>query len=199
MKDRPGACVRIRLTSKTITSFIVPVIVVGLAILARFLGQQWFGFSRPYLQFFPAVIVATWIGGLRAGGIAMVLSAVGSVLFLPPATVRQQAIPQVVSLPFFLVLAGGLAALTNLFRVENRLRYLMGLAHTDGRLIRPIDEPTTAQVHFDWPTIHAESLSSRTTWPQPSLSRTSSPSPGFARRSIVPSTSIAGRPLPVSI
>jgi outer membrane protein TolC len=52
-------------------------------------------------------------------------------------------------------------ALTNLFRVENRLRYLMGLTHTDGRLIRPIDEPTTAQVHFDWPTVHTEALVQR--------------------------------------
>ena len=40
-------------------------------------------------------------------------------------------------------------ALTNLFRVENNLRYIMGLAHTDGRLIRPSDEPTAARVHFD--------------------------------------------------
>lgn len=33
---------------------------------------------------------------------------------------------------------------------ENRLRELMGLAATDGRLIRPIDEPTLARVEFDW-------------------------------------------------
>ncbi|QDS97431.1 TolC family protein [Adhaeretor mobilis] len=52
-------------------------------------------------------------------------------------------------------------ALTNLFRVENRLRYIMGITHSDGRLIRPIDEPTTAQVHFDWASIHIESLSRR--------------------------------------
>ncbi|MBA3484492.1 MAG: TolC family protein [Pirellulales bacterium] len=52
-------------------------------------------------------------------------------------------------------------ALTNLFRVENRLRYLMGLSVSDGRLIRPSDEPTTAQVHFDWSTVHAEALTRR--------------------------------------
>lgn len=49
-------------------------------------------------------------------------------------------------------------ALTSLFRVENRLRYLMGLTPTDNRLIRPIDEPTTALVQFDWNAIHCESL-----------------------------------------
>jgi outer membrane protein TolC len=52
-------------------------------------------------------------------------------------------------------------ALTSLFRVENRLRYLMGISATDGRLIRPIDEPTTALVKFDWATIHSEGLARR--------------------------------------
>jgi outer membrane protein TolC len=49
-------------------------------------------------------------------------------------------------------------ALTNLYRIENRLRYLMGLAATDGRLIRPKDEPTTANVVFDWCDVHEEAL-----------------------------------------
>ncbi len=52
-------------------------------------------------------------------------------------------------------------ALTSLFRVENRLRYLMGISATDGRLIRPIDEPTSAQVNFDWANIHGEALARR--------------------------------------
>ncbi len=49
-------------------------------------------------------------------------------------------------------------ALTDLYRIENRLRYLMGLAATDGRLIRPKDEPTTAHVVFEWCDVHAEGL-----------------------------------------
>ena len=49
-------------------------------------------------------------------------------------------------------------ALTNLYRIENRLRYLMGLQATDGRLIRPKDEPTTAKVVFDWCDVHEEAL-----------------------------------------
>ena len=49
-------------------------------------------------------------------------------------------------------------ALTDLYRIENRLRYLMGLAATDGRLIRPKDEPTTASVVFDWHCVHEEGL-----------------------------------------
>ena len=49
-------------------------------------------------------------------------------------------------------------ALRDLFRSETRLRYLMGLGATDGRLIRPADEPTRARVAFDWHEIHSESL-----------------------------------------
>jgi outer membrane protein TolC len=52
-------------------------------------------------------------------------------------------------------------AQSNVFAVENRLRFLMGLTATDNRLIRPVDEPTIAPVKFDWATIHAEALARR--------------------------------------
>ncbi|HXT61110.1 MAG TPA: TolC family protein, partial [Pirellulales bacterium] len=45
-----------------------------------------------------------------------------------------------------------------LYTAESRLRYMMGLAPTDGRLIRPADEPTTAEVQFDWREILPEAL-----------------------------------------
>ena len=48
--------------------------------------------------------------------------------------------------------------LTALYAAETRLRYIMGLAVSDGRLIRPADEPTTALVDFDWQSIHGEAL-----------------------------------------
>ncbi len=49
-------------------------------------------------------------------------------------------------------------ALAQVFRAENRLRFGMGLAVADGRLIRPIDEPTTAWVQFDWTEVNGEAL-----------------------------------------
>ncbi|HEX3600611.1 MAG TPA: TolC family protein [Lacipirellulaceae bacterium] len=52
-------------------------------------------------------------------------------------------------------------ALTDVFRDENRLRYIMGLSMSDGKLIRPADEPTTARVAFDWAGIHCEALTRR--------------------------------------
>lgn len=59
---------------------------------------------------------------------------------------------------YFLFRAQVESALSQLYAIENQLRYTMGLAATDGRLIRPADEPTTARVQFDWHEIHAESL-----------------------------------------
>ena len=49
-------------------------------------------------------------------------------------------------------------ALASLYSTESKLRYLMGLAASDGRLIRPKDEPTTAKMTFDWADAHAEAL-----------------------------------------
>jgi outer membrane protein TolC len=59
---------------------------------------------------------------------------------------------------YFLFRSSLETALNDLYRAENRLRYMMGLAATDGRLIRPSDEPTDAKVVFDWADIHAEGL-----------------------------------------
>jgi outer membrane protein TolC len=45
-----------------------------------------------------------------------------------------------------------------LYTAESRLRYMMGLAPTDGRLIRPSDDPTTAEVRFNWNDVLTEGL-----------------------------------------
>jgi hypothetical protein len=45
---------------------------------------------------------------------------------------------------------------------ERRLRMLIGLPPSDGRLMRPADEPVTAPIHFDWSEITRESLVRRT-------------------------------------
>jgi outer membrane protein TolC len=47
---------------------------------------------------------------------------------------------------------------TILLTRERHLRFLMGLTTSDGRLIRPKDEPTTAHVEFEWCEVQAESL-----------------------------------------
>jgi hypothetical protein len=44
---------------------------------------------------------------------------------------------------------------------ERRLRNIVGLPISDGRLIRPITEPTKAKIVFDWEAMSAKSLDSR--------------------------------------
>ncbi|MBN1908396.1 MAG: TolC family protein [Pirellulales bacterium] len=48
------------------------------------------------------------------------------------------------------------------FAAEAQLRYMLGLASTDGRLIRPKDEPTTAKLAFDWYESKCEALARNT-------------------------------------
>ncbi len=52
-------------------------------------------------------------------------------------------------------------SLRNLYDAENELRLLMGLSASDGRLIRPIDDPTLARVDFDWCDSLAEAVARR--------------------------------------
>lgn len=49
-------------------------------------------------------------------------------------------------------------ALRDLYNAESNLRFMMGLAASDGRLIRPITEPTTAPFQYDWNEMNAEAL-----------------------------------------
>jgi len=43
-----------------------------------------------------------------------------------------------------------LAGTQGLFASEQRLRYLMGVSASDGRLIKPLDQPLQAEVNVDW-------------------------------------------------
>ena len=49
-------------------------------------------------------------------------------------------------------------AQNNLFRAESAMRYILGLTSTDGRLIRPVDDPITAPIRLDWHSILCEAL-----------------------------------------
>lgn len=54
-----------------------------------------------------------------------------------------------------------LAGAQGLYNTEQRLRYIMGLQATDGRLIRPSDEPIQAEIAFDWDTCLGDALTRR--------------------------------------
>jgi hypothetical protein len=50
------------------------------------------------------------------------------------------------------------AALSELYKAEANLRWVMGLAASDGRLIRPATPPTRAKIEFDWCDVSCEAL-----------------------------------------
>ena len=59
---------------------------------------------------------------------------------------------------YFLFLAQVEDRLSQLYAAETQLRYMMGIAATDGRLIRTADEPTWAKVAFDWQESQCEAM-----------------------------------------
>ncbi|MCL2622095.1 MAG: TolC family protein, partial [Planctomycetaceae bacterium] len=50
-------------------------------------------------------------------------------------------------------------ALSNIYKTEAILRFAMGIASSDGRLIRAVDEPTVAKIRFEWNEVKSEGLS----------------------------------------
>jgi hypothetical protein len=56
---------------------------------------------------------------------------------------------------------GTIQASGGVLTAERRLRLLIGLPATDGRIIRPADEPTRAEFRFDWEMASAEALAVR--------------------------------------
>lgn len=55
----------------------------------------------------------------------------------------------------------GLSGPNGLYAAEQRLRYIMGLPPSDGRLIKPSDEPLQAEVAFDWQSAMSDALTQR--------------------------------------
>ena len=62
---------------------------------------------------------------------------------------------------FFLAEGRVQTTLAGIYDVERRLRSLLGLPTSDGRLIVPVDEPATVDVRFDWHDSLASALTRR--------------------------------------
>ena len=78
-----GASARL---SGVFSRYAIGVCALGAALAFRYLARDLLGLNVPYLQFYPAVIVAAWYGGLGPGVLITALSAVIAMYFLlPPA------------------------------------------------------------------------------------------------------------------
>jgi PAS domain S-box-containing protein len=64
--------------------YLVALMALGGALLFRYLFRGSLGVEVPYLQFYPAIILASWYGGLGPGVLTTCLSAVGAMHFLLP-------------------------------------------------------------------------------------------------------------------
>ena len=70
----------------TLAQYAVGLGAFGAALAFRYLARDLLGLNVPYLQFYPAIIVAAWYGGLGPGVLITALSAaVAMYLLLPPA------------------------------------------------------------------------------------------------------------------
>jgi two-component system sensor kinase FixL len=81
---------------------------VGAALLFRYLFRESLGLKVPYLQFYPAIILAAWYGGAGPGVLTTGISAVAAMyLLLPPAGLGVSDSADLLSLGVFV--ATGLA------------------------------------------------------------------------------------------
>jgi PAS domain S-box-containing protein len=88
--------------------YIVAVALIGAALLLRYALRSWLGPTVPYLQFFPAILIAAWYGGLGPGVVATATASLAAMyFFLPPAGFAVGAPADIVSLSLFV--ATGLA------------------------------------------------------------------------------------------
>ena len=102
----------------------------GLALLFRYSLRDSFGVTVPYLQFYPAIILAAWFGGLGPGVLATVVSALAAMYaFLPPAGFAVGGAEDQLSLAVF-VGTGALIAWLNhrLLRTQEEQRAIVVMA-----------------------------------------------------------------------
>jgi PAS domain S-box-containing protein len=88
--------------------------VVLAAVVIRFVINPWLGPTVPYLQFFPAILIASWYGGFGPGVLATALSALAAHMwFLPPLGLfKTPALVDLYSLALFALIGMGIAYLS---------------------------------------------------------------------------------------
>lgn len=85
-------------------AFTIAAALVAVSLLVRLILYPWLGLTVPYLQFFPAILIAARYGGRPAGILATVLAALATAyFFLPPiGSLAVLGIADLVSLPLFI-------------------------------------------------------------------------------------------------
>ena len=127
----------------TLRAYVVAVLLIAGSLLVVWMFRAWFGGNVPYLQFFPAILIAAWYGGLGPGTLATVLSALAATyFFLPPPGLAVGGVPDVMSLGFFVATGLGISWLKHQLRAAavlsaSRAERLDGIINTtvDGIIV----------------------------------------------------------------
>ena len=109
--------------------YVVSLFAIVVVLLLRFALQPWLGLSVPYLQFFPAVMLVSWLGGVGPGLLAVGLAAAASDFFFlrPTYSFAIAETADRVSLPLFVLIG---LAIVGLFEKVRR----SGLEHESAAL-----------------------------------------------------------------
>jgi len=85
-----------------VSRYLVALAAIAVSLLFRYAFRDTFGLDVPYLQFYPAIIVAAWYGGLGPGLLATGASVLTAMYFLlPPAGLAVTAAADQLSLAVF--------------------------------------------------------------------------------------------------
>jgi PAS domain S-box-containing protein len=117
---------------------------VAASLLLRLLLHPWLGLKVPFLQFFPAIMIASWYGGFGPGVLATAVSAVAAMyFFLPPAGIAIGGAADAASLTLFVVVGVGISWLGRQhIRAELAHRGAAALAEARARRLNAIIETT---------------------------------------------------------
>ncbi len=119
----PHSLRRLAPQSTGATRYLVAGALVGAALLLRVALQPWLGATVPYLQFFPAILLAAWYGGFGPGAAATALAAFAAMyLLLPPAGFAVGDLSDVVSLGLFVATGLSIAWLYHQLRATESAR-----------------------------------------------------------------------------
>jgi two-component system sensor kinase FixL len=103
-----------------VTRYLAAFGVVAASLAVRAMLSDYLGSNVPYLQFFPAILVASWFGGFGPGVFATVLSALAALqFFLPPDGLAIESTDDVVSLALFTTMGVAIASLNGRLRTAH--------------------------------------------------------------------------------
>ena len=90
--------------------YIVALALIGATLLLRYALRDWLSPSVPYLQFFPAILIAAWYGGLGPGVVATATASLAIMYFSsPPPGLAVGQPGDLVSLSLFVATGLGVA------------------------------------------------------------------------------------------